>query len=320
MDEAQARGKVFEEIVKYYLKQHGYEVIPKYIRNYYGVNKKSNGINVKGRGEWHQIDALGQFQFQIPFVYPIRLISEVKAHGDRIGLPIVRNFVGVLKDISENYFIEKYNDLRDKDRFRFTDCGVIFSTSGFTKGAQKYAYAQGIYLIPMKEFSNLVSKGVRKIKKNETNFNKFIRDCQVIDTLDGPCDNRFFRHFLVDDENLFCYFGLAAGFYPIAIVSEKNIPEELFYEKDEEKVRIYYNYEEETREIYYFGIKFKNWSGRFQLPRFIWEKHMKKPEFRKEMRNMKKNVLNYIDVPMKIKGMRRIIRLKLDKPWIDFME
>jgi hypothetical protein len=323
VNENQIRGRIFEEILKFYLEQQGYEIIPKQIQNYYGVRSGSNGLNVKGRGGWHQIDALGQFQFQIPFIYPIRLISEAKCQKNRIGLPIMRNFVGVLKDISENYFIDKYKDLKYKDRFRFTDCGAIFSTSEFTKEAQMYAYAQGIYLIQTKGLLNLILKGIKKFKDSKKGFSEFVKKCQFIDALDGHYDNRSFRYFLVDNEKIFCYFGLASGFYPIAIVSKDEIPFEKFREVDEVDVKIYYTYQENrenkerTREIYDFEIRFDKWGGTFQLPRYIWVKYMEAPDFKEAMLNMKEKILNHIDIPTKINNMRRIIRFKLDKSWID---
>src|SRR3990167_6113949 len=98
MNESQFKGIVFEELLRYFLKQHGYTLVPKDISNYYGVSYKQNGLNLKGRGSWHQIDALGQFEFYVPFVYPIRLMSEAKCHNRKIGLSTVRNFIGAMKD------------------------------------------------------------------------------------------------------------------------------------------------------------------------------------------------------------------------------
>ena len=322
MNENQMRGKIFEEILKFYLEQHGYVIIPEKIQNYYGVRKNCNGLNVKGRGGWHQIDALGQFQFQIPFVYPIRLLCEAKCQKNKIGLPVIRNFVGVLKDISENYFIEKYKDLKYKARFRFTDCGAIFSTSEFTKKAQMYAYAQGVYLIQIEELLNLVLKGVKKIKDSKKEFHEFVKIHQLIDALSGYYNNnRSFRYFLVNNEKIFCYFGLASSFYPIAIVSKKELPLEKFRETDEVNIKIYYSYrEKERREIYNFRIEFNGWSGTFQLPRYIWEQYINQLDFKNAMLHMKGKTLNYIDIPLKISNIRRIVRFKLDKAWIDAIQ
>lgn len=77
---------------------------------------------------------------------------------------------------------------------------------------------------------------------------------------------------------------------------------------------------EETREIYSFRIEFDNWVGTFQLPRYVWEQYMKKPDFKKTMLEMKEKILDYIDIPIKIDKIRRIIRFKLDKTWIRAIE
>jgi len=303
MNKKQLRGKIFEIVLKYYLKNHGYTIIPENVMNYYGVSRGHNGLNVRGRGGNHQIDALGQFEFQIPFVYPIRLLSEAKCRSAPIGIPIIRDFVGVLKDISENYFIKDHNNLKEK--FRFTDCGAIFSTSNFSKPAQMYAYAQGIYLVPVKELLPIVDEIVGEIQANSDNLYKTFEDTGIYRRL--------------DEKNKFAYFGVASGLYPLMIVSEKELSSELFEETDDLDVKIYYEYGGRNKEIIYFTVEAKNWKGRFQLPKYIWEKYMNSQDFRIRMINMKEQILNQIDIPLKIKGIRRIVRLKLDQSWIDIL-
>ena len=136
MGVSQTKGKILETVIKYFLRKHGYKVIPQNIQNYYNVDRQHHGLVVKGRGAWHQIDALGQFSFNIPFVYPIRLLAEAKyrtasRYSTSIGIGIVRDFVGVIKDISENYIIDNPNELEYKKSFRFTDAGAIFATIPF---------------------------------------------------------------------------------------------------------------------------------------------------------------------------------------------
>lgn len=315
INSAQLRGRIFEELLRYFLNKQGYSIIPENIREYYGVRKDSNGLNVRGRGGWHQIDALGQFQFRIPFVYPIRLLSEAKCHKNVVGLPIIRNFVGVLKDISENYFIEKYSELEYKDRFRFTDCGAIFSTSEFTKEAQTYAYAQGIYLVPIPKLLAAIEEAAKK-----RNGQKFKTELLTSHFLDRVYENRndcSLMNLLFPEKNIFFYFGIASGFYPIAIVSEKELPLDRFKERDEVEVKIQYNLEQKRRVGLSFSVKFEGWSGAFDLPRYMWEQYLKQPDFEKAMLDMKEKKLNIIEIPLEISGMRRIISLKLDKSWIE---
>jgi len=310
VNETQIKGYIFEELIKQHLSKQGYEIIPDNIMNYYGVEKRYNGLNVKGRGAWHQIDALGQFQFQIPFIYPVRLISEAKCYrrDRKIGLPIIRNFVGVLKDISENYFVDAYSELEYKDRFRFTDCGVIFSTSEFTKDAQMYAYAQGIYLVQIDRLIDDVNWEYQRFIDLGISFEEYIEN--------GFRTVEMFK---------FSYFGLASGFYPIAIVSDNKMPLNRFSETDDANIRIYYDYDEEInrdetiRRIKTFRIEFDNWRGYFQLPEYILEKYIEMRNFKNGMLDMKEERLRSIDIPMKINGIRRIIRLNLDQSWIDLI-
>ncbi len=286
MSTNQLRGKIFEDLIKIILKKHGYVGVPEALTSSYGLHQKNGITRLKGRGAKHQIDALGQFDFQIPFVYPIRLISEAKCLNKKVGLGIVRNFVGVIKDVSENYFIEDLNKLKDEQRFRFTDCGVIFSASEFTEPAQKYAYAQGIYLVLAANFYPIVNSLI--IKKD------FLKDTLLKKT----------------------YFGLASSFYPIMITGNKEIPFKEFLE-DRVDVKIYYDYNESRTEIYNFRIRFRGWEGVFQLPKYTWHKHITSPNYKRAMSEMKKKILNHIDIPIKLGNIRRIIRFRLDRPWLD---
>lgn len=103
---------------------------------------------MRGRGYWHDIDALGKFAYPLFYMYPIRLLAEAKCYEHDVHLAAVRNVVGALKDISENYFVDDQMSREEMLAYqRYTDCGSFFSASGFTIGAQKFALAQGVFLI-----------------------------------------------------------------------------------------------------------------------------------------------------------------------------
>ena len=103
MKDYQARGYLFEYEIWRLLEASGY----------IGVTTE----NLRGRGAEHQIDAYGTLSIPTPFVYPIRLICEAKCYKDPVELKHVRSFVGVLKDISENYFVgsNRSRNTRRKD-------------------------------------------------------------------------------------------------------------------------------------------------------------------------------------------------------------
>lgn len=142
----QIRGAILEEAVAYLLRKVGYRLGS---ANDSGTRDGHSGLEVQGRGCWHQIDSLACFDATPAFMYPLRLILEAKCYRNRkIGIEVVRNSVGVLKDISENYFTHKSiygNDEIQIQRYNYNS--AIFSTSGYTSVAQKYAIAHQVFLI-----------------------------------------------------------------------------------------------------------------------------------------------------------------------------
>jgi len=69
----------------------------------------SAGLNLHGRGTDHQIDAIADFIVQHPFSNPQRLLVEAKCYerNTPVGLPVVRNALGTLRDVSEFWVRER---------------------------------------------------------------------------------------------------------------------------------------------------------------------------------------------------------------------
>jgi hypothetical protein len=131
MEKEQARGYIFESIILRLIKRNGY------------VNTRRGRL--PGRGTSHDIDAYGTYSFPIPFVHPIRLLSEAKCRtSNPVELPEVRSFYGAIQDISQNYFIRQGHTRNINNRF--TDSGCMFSSTSFTKDAQDFAWAHNIFL------------------------------------------------------------------------------------------------------------------------------------------------------------------------------
>ena len=109
----------------------------------------SAGLLVRGRGTSHQIDAIADFSLHAPFSHPQRLLVEAKCFDShqRVGLSIVRGALGTLKDVEE--FWVSVPDGPPKRRYHYQYS--IFSATGYTENAQRYAFAQDIYLIPLAE-------------------------------------------------------------------------------------------------------------------------------------------------------------------------
>lgn len=104
----QIRGVLLEEIVLYLLEKVGYRIVNS---GEEGTRTGGAGLEIQGRGEWHQVDALAAFDYTPSFMYPLRLIVEAKCYNISYPVPIevARNSLGVLRDITENYFTYPLN-------------------------------------------------------------------------------------------------------------------------------------------------------------------------------------------------------------------
>ena len=144
---SQIRGMLLEEAISYLLLHAGFENV-RPDSNDQTIRTGPSGLYVRGRGEDHQADALGQFMVSMPFGNPERLIVEAKCYStDKVGIDIVRNAVGVLKDIHEFFLPTKKDEKPERPRYHYRY--AVFSATPFTANAQRYAYAQDIYLIQL---------------------------------------------------------------------------------------------------------------------------------------------------------------------------
>ncbi|ELS55817.1 hypothetical protein STVIR_3162 [Streptomyces viridochromogenes Tue57] len=76
------RGYLLEEVLAWLLRSSGFEVLTadddKDKEPWKVLKEDKNGLLVRGRGAWHQVDALGQFRYVPPFSLPVRLFVEAK--------------------------------------------------------------------------------------------------------------------------------------------------------------------------------------------------------------------------------------------------
>lgn len=148
MKKSQARGYLLEIVLSKLIEINGYEIIKKADGN--EIVSKPNGLNVRGRGGFHQFDTLGKFKITPPFIYPLRLFVEAKFYDvqKKVGIDRVRMGVGILEDVNTNYSTVKTNNEKlSVERYQYHY--AIFSTSGFTEDAQRFAIAHKIHLIDL---------------------------------------------------------------------------------------------------------------------------------------------------------------------------
>ncbi len=66
------RGVLLKELVLYLLCLVGYRIVKP---GEEGTKLGHSGLEVRGRGEWHQIDVLAAFDKTPAFMYPLRLMA-----------------------------------------------------------------------------------------------------------------------------------------------------------------------------------------------------------------------------------------------------
>lgn len=147
MKKSQVRGYLLEIVLSKLIEINGYDVIK--VADGNEIITKANGLNLRGRGGFHQFDTLGKFRITPPFVYPLRLFVEAKFYSEtKVGIDRVRMGVGILEDVNTNYSTVEMNAEElavEKYQYHY----AIFSTSGFTEAAQRFAIAHKIHLIDL---------------------------------------------------------------------------------------------------------------------------------------------------------------------------
>lgn len=346
MNISSARGIILEEIVLHLLSLVGYRVVS---AGEEGTRAGHSGLEVQGRGEWHQIDALAAFDRTPAFMYPLRLMVEAKCYSPRypVGIQVVRNAVGVIKDISENYFT--YKPLVPGESAvaapRFNYHSAVFSASGYTSGAQKYAIAHQIFLIQYKRISLLVPviDGLRKLaqahlelttdgtdegetsKRLRTVVREMIRLRGDAHWYTGCGFSRLgIEHLRIQVvmpllQVAGSYFGMLQGKWPMHLLSRKPLPPDTFAEQDEVVCRVYgresdrwsfspTQYQEGDEQ--WFRLE-------FDIPEEILGLVQAARTDPQALAQVKQQQFSYLDLAGRIGGVYRQVRLRLDEEWLE---
>lgn len=140
------KGYLLEEILAYLIRNTGYKLLVDPSQDPRELARKGNGLVVKGRGAVHQVDVLGQLAWVPAFTFPLRVFVEAKCRTGRTGIAEIRNAVGVLDDINQNYSpVREGKALLQRYTYRY----VLFSTSGFTSTAADMGLAHQISLVDL---------------------------------------------------------------------------------------------------------------------------------------------------------------------------
>lgn len=169
MRKSQFKGYIFEDIVSYLIQVNGFDLITE--PNADDLINHGNGLNVVGRGGNHQTDTLGNLNWDIPFVYPIRLFVEAKAIEDKVGIDVVRKGIGIINDLNQNYKTVDVNNL-ELSKKRFDYHYAIFSLSGFSEPALRMAIAHKVDTIDL-SMDNLIDLKNKLEGFTEAIFNRY---------------------------------------------------------------------------------------------------------------------------------------------------
>lgn len=349
----QIRGVLLEEIVLHLLEKVGYRIVNS---REDGTRDGNAGLEVQGRGEWHQVDALAAFDYTPSFMYPLRIIVEAKCYNNnRVDIGVVRNSLGVLRDITENYFTHHLNNNEEVQIQRFNYHSAIFSSSGYTKAAQRYAIAHQIFLIQyhrvpiirpiidiLLEMDVQHFRNVRRTRRRESvNFDpeyplKRLRETfrRVLKNanenyIDKELLNVYFTEegMTLINEGILSqmsrikgsYYGMLQGKYPIHLLSYTELPSAPFMNSDEILCKIYHE-NENTWSFVPIDYNEGNpnfFELQFDLPEEITILMEGIWGDLRAVAGLKRDMFSFINISGKIGGVRRQVRLKLDQEWLD---
>jgi|GEM_PF-1067267 hypothetical protein len=335
----QLRGYVFEVVIRHLLALNDFYQIKVAIPNKVNVTSY-NKIEIKGRGTWHQIDSPCLYKKTIPFIYDIRLLAEVKFYSNEIQKNKVREYVGTIKDISENYFIDNLNTIENQSRY--TDIGVFFAANGFQVEAERLAFVHGIKTISYNNnaIMNDIKPTIERLEANCLRANVCISDGNQSDFMDQLAEllkdpenpqllilfeNRFkpennFIHHLNDLSWKLLgirssFFGVTGTNFFIHFLSHSDFPGHLFQNTDERECRVYY---EEQEALFYLQIldDYGPHESRFQFsaPRSMLDEVFHGGS---SILNEKGRHFSQIKISTTINNINRNLTLKLDNTWIE---
>jgi hypothetical protein len=174
----QIKGYVLEEVVSYLVRNSGYQILTPFSSNSDpDLLVIGDDIKVRGRGSTHQVDVLGELDIPLAFTFPLRIFVEAKCYEDRkVGLNIIRNAVGTIMDVNQNYLPRIEKEPRIKYHYSY----VIFSTSGFSRNALDMAAAHQISIV---DFSSQPFSALVSAIDNFSNFIAGSKNIEKVSTL-----------------------------------------------------------------------------------------------------------------------------------------
>jgi hypothetical protein len=341
----QIRGALLEEAVLFLLTKVGYAPIDQSAlvgRPTDELRIGHSGLEVRGRGTWHQLDAFARWNHSPAFMYPLNLVVEAKCYASTrpVGVEVPQNSVGVLKDISENYFSIHSRLGATIPAPRYNYAAAIFSTSGFTRGAVEYAVAHQVFLIQYDHvpvIEPLVSailafdescirvRGKEAISAVRKAYRSSLNDRVVFD--DAAPEVLTDRGWMLIRGSIAescrrirgSYFGMLQGRWPLHLLRQEPLPPQAF-QVDTIQCRVIGNDHNEWRFVPFetrHADEDRWFELEFSLPPAIAELVAEHWEDAIAVANIKQQHFSYIDLSGVIGDIRRTVRLELNEGWIN---
>lgn len=338
-DRLRLKAIMWELVILRLIRENGFQEILS-VDNLRTRRDREQFFEMRGRGCWHQIDCPCEYDKFIAFINPIRLLGEVKYYSNPIKKDHIRQFVGVLKDIQENYFT---SDDEYAPSERYTELGAFFSSSGFEKEAEKLAFAHNIKTVSHKNVWILepLKRALEELEKNYLSAKDCVSEGQQSDfvrafkaCLEGdvrsirafkyrfsPADgfdgimNRLSDSFRVIRSS---FVATTSGGALLHFVGDQEFPESLFNLSDRQSTRVFYFKENSQR---YFYLEFTNDQER---RRFYFNPPIALDQAafygQREAVFQKRHIFKSIHVTRQISGLSRNLILELDQGWLDQVE
>ncbi len=326
MKKGQFQGELFELLILKLLKMSDYEVVDVSKHKDRIRQKRKNFIEIKGRGAWHQIDAPCDYKDKIPFIYPLRLLGEVKFFSKTASSSgfatkeHIRELIGILKDISENYTVSS-KLTKEMIENRRTEIGVFFSANGFNEEAEKLAYAHDVRTISYEnnemvraykdiiehicnlEFASRADISTRRVNHIKKRFN----DC-IVSSSHLSSNGHYPYHAIKDS-----FIASTKTGYLFHFLGNNEFPNALFQAKDAIECKIFYDESENGERFFYLTMNGENNNKYyFSAPKFLSEKSL----FGNDMLDIKSDVFAELYFNKKINNLKRSLVLKIDTEWL----
>lgn len=177
MNAGHIKGALLEYMVRELFKSCGFTNVK---QNEPYTYEKSDLFYINGKGAAHDADVIMNPPIQIPFSYPTQLVFECKAYIGDVGLPIVRNAMGLRQDINEFEVVTK-ESLEERQNSRRAEYAIetrqryhfqvgVAAVNGFTKPAIEFAANNKIPLLSLSWFLDPITiNDINAIEQNLIN-------------------------------------------------------------------------------------------------------------------------------------------------------